>query len=100
MNDEAKKAKEQAAQAAHQAKAATQSTGRAVRDAAEPVVEAVADEAQDATEKVEDTVLEAVSVARRLGYAGPELVMTAFGLAVAVYSGKNALAKFRAHPGR
>lgn len=97
MSEETEKAKEQAAQAGHQAKAAAKSTGRAARDAAEPVIEAVADTAQDTAESVEDLADEAVSVARRLGYAGPELALAAFGLAVTVYSGKNALAKFQGY---
>jgi hypothetical protein len=41
-----------------------------------------------------------VSFARRLGFAGPDLAMAACGLFVTIYSGKNALRKFRAAPVR
>lgn len=89
-------AREQAKQAASQAKHAGKNAGRAAKAGAEAAAEVVVDEARDAADRIEATAEEAVSVARRLGYAGPDLALAAFGLAVTVYSGRNAYAKFRA----
>lgn len=100
MSEETEKAKEQAAQAGHQAKAAAKSTGRAARDAAEPVLEEVRDKAEDARDKVEDIADDAVSFGRRLGYAGPELVISAVCLGLAIVSSKRAYTKIQITPPR
>lgn len=92
MND-ADKAKEQAAQAGHQAKAAVKSTGRAAKDAAEPVVEAVAAEARDAARNVEDVAEEAIEAARRINFLDASMGVGA--LAVSIASGVLAYTKFR-----
>lgn len=99
-NEDKDKAKEQAAQAGHQARAAAKSGGRALRHAAEPVVEAVADEARDTAEKVEGTVNDVADAARRIdvGVLGKMSSDTGVGflaLSVCIYSGAVAYAKFR-----
>jgi F0F1-type ATP synthase membrane subunit b/b' len=91
--DEAAKAKEQAGQAGHQAKAAAKSGGRALKHVASDV----ADKAEDVAQEVAQ---EAVSVAHRLRIAAPDLALATFGLAVTVYAGRNAIAKFQAASGQ
>lgn len=100
MTDDAAKAKEQAAQAGHQTKAAVKSGSRAAKNAAEPVVEAVANEARDAAEKLEGTAEDAVNAVRRidvgvLGKISSDTGVGFLALSVSIYSGAIAYAKFR-----
>lgn len=100
INENAKLAKEQVGQAGNQAKAAAKSTGRAVRDAAEPVVERMTDEASDVSYKVEETAQDALRAAKKvdvgvLSRMSGDTGVGFLALSVSIYAGAVAYAKFR-----
>jgi ATP phosphoribosyltransferase regulatory subunit HisZ len=94
--DLASKTGVQTKQAGRQAKAAARTGGKAVKAAAEPVVE----EARDTANKLEGTAEDAVEAARKvnLGVLSRMSSDTGVGflaLSVAIYSGAVAYTKFR-----
>jgi hypothetical protein len=101
LSDEnAQEAKSRAKTAGTQAKHAARNTGRAAKAAAQAGADVAEDVAEDAAERVEDVAEEAFEAAKRInvGVLGKMSSDTGVGflaLAVCIYSGTVAYAKFR-----
>lgn len=100
MADEKQEAAQAASQARGEAKAAVRDGGRAVKTVAEPVLDAVVEEVQDAAQKAEGTVQDAANAVKRTNV--DEIVNRVvdvgwgcFALSVSIYTGQVAFQKFR-----